>query len=74
LRATQAYFCAIPILPFDELAAAQFRTLQSRRIRIGTNDLRIAAIALARQAILVTSNRRDFERIAGLGLEDWQSG
>jgi tRNA(fMet)-specific endonuclease VapC len=72
LRAAQAYFCSLPILPFDEHAAAQYRDLQTRRIRTGTNDMRIAAITLARRAILVTSNRRDFERIEGLQLEDWR--
>jgi tRNA(fMet)-specific endonuclease VapC len=65
LRATQAYFCTITILPFDDPAAALYRVLQSRRIRTGTNDLRIAAIALAHRAILVTSNQRDFEQIEG---------
>lgn len=71
LSATQAYFCTIPILPFDALAAELYRELQSRRIRVGTNDLRIAAIALSRSAVLVTSNRRHFEQIDGLVLEDW---
>ncbi|MFN8512285.1 MAG: type II toxin-antitoxin system VapC family toxin [Thermomicrobiales bacterium] len=74
LRATQAYFCMISILPFDSDAAAQYRDLQARRLRTGTNDLRIAAIALVRRAILVTSNRRDFERIEELRWEDWQNG
>jgi tRNA(fMet)-specific endonuclease VapC len=74
LRSAQAYFCSIPILPFDESAAEHYLELQSRRLRTGTNDLRIAAIVLARQAILVTSNRRDFERIEGLLLDDWQNG
>jgi len=74
LRATQAYFCTIPVLPFDDAAAVQYRRLQARRIRTGTNDLRIASIALARGAILVTSNRRDFERIEELRWEDWQNG
>lgn len=71
LRATTAYFCQVPILPFDEAALAIYRELVQRRIRIGTRDLRIAAIVLARQAVLVTSNQRHFAQVAGLTIEDW---
>lgn len=71
LRVTLAYFCTILVLPFDGAAAAIVRGLRARKIRIGTQDLRIAAITLANDAILVTGNRRDFERIPGLRLEDW---
>ncbi|HAA29939.1 MAG TPA: nucleic acid-binding protein, partial [Cyanobacteria bacterium UBA8553] len=39
--------------------------------RIGTQDLRIAAIAICRNGIMVTPNRRDFERVPGLVFEDW---
>ncbi len=39
---------------------------------IGSYDLQIAAIALANNLILVTHNTREFERVEGLKLEDWQ--
>lgn len=38
---------------------------------IGTNDTAITGHAIAADAILVTNNTREFERVAGLTLEDW---
>ena len=38
---------------------------------IGANDLMIAAHALSLDAVLVTDNTREFERIEGLKLENW---
>jgi tRNA(fMet)-specific endonuclease VapC len=37
----------------------------------GRGDLLIASIALAFQAILVTRNTKDFQRIGGLRVENW---
>lgn len=71
LQATTAYFCRVPVLPFDEAALASYRELVRRKVRIGTQDLRIAAIVLARGAILVTSNQRHFAQVIGLAIEDW---
>jgi tRNA(fMet)-specific endonuclease VapC len=71
LLETHRYFCDKQVLPFDAVAADTFRSLVAQRLRIGTQDLQIAAITLANDAILVTSNRRDFERVPGLRIEDW---
>jgi tRNA(fMet)-specific endonuclease VapC len=65
------FFLNINLLDFDHLAYAQFMDLRQRGIRIGTQDLRIASIALSVGGIVVTRNRRDFERVPGLIIEDW---
>ena len=59
------------ILPFDGDAANQFRILRAARIRIGTSDLKIAAIALTSDATLLTRNLRDFSQVPGLRVENW---
>ena len=65
------YFARINVLDYDDAAAKHFATLRARRIRIGTRDLRIAAIALAANATLVSRNYQDFQQIPDLSLEDW---
>lgn len=71
LSATWKYFESINLLDFDRDACNCYAELGGQKIRVGTQDLRIAAIALAKNAILVTRNRRDFERIPGFNFEDW---
>ena len=65
------FYCQKSVLPFDEAAARIFSQLQTQKIRVGTNDLSIAAITLSVDAILVTRNTVDFQRIPHLQLEDW---
>lgn len=60
-------------LPFDDTAASIFEQLRARKIRIGTNDLAIAAITLSVSGILVTRNTVDFQRVPNLPLEDWST-
>lgn len=63
-------------LPFDDeaqLEAAQIRAdLANVGTPIGPYDLLIAGIALSNQLILVTHNIKEFSRIQGLQLEDWE--
>ena len=46
----------IAVIDFDDHAATVFVRLRQARIRIGTMDLQIAAIALANDAIVLTRN------------------
>lgn len=66
-------YLQITVLEFDESSAAEFERLRGLRLRIGTMDLKIAAIALANRATLLTRNRKDFNRIPDLQLEDWSA-
>lgn len=61
----------LPILPFDEEAAAAFERLRPKHPRAGTMDLKIAAICLAHEATLLTRNVIDFQSIPGLHVENW---
>ena len=71
MRGTLEFFRNLPLLAFDDAAFEQFARLRKQRVRIGTLDLRIAAIVLAKESVLVTRNARDFSRVPGLKLEDW---
>jgi tRNA(fMet)-specific endonuclease VapC len=71
LQSGVAYFNTITVLPFDEVANAHYETLRKQKIRIGTQDLRIAAIVLSVKGILVTRNWKDFAKVPDLTLEDW---
>jgi tRNA(fMet)-specific endonuclease VapC len=71
LRALQDDYRPRPLLDFDDRAALEFRRLRDRKIRIGTMDLKIAAIVSANRALLVSRNLRDFRRVPGLLVEDW---
>ncbi len=63
-------------LPFEDEAAVlagQIRAqLAGAGTPIGSYDLQIAAIALANNLTLVTHNTREFDRVGGLQLEDWE--
>ncbi len=71
LEQTHRGLCKIHKFAFDANAPEKFNELKRAKFRIGTLDLRIAAIALSNKAILVTRNRQDFAKIPNLDLEDW---
>ena len=68
---------ALVVLSFDEVAAeraaAARRELDAKGYPIGMADYLIAGICLANGAILLTRNRKHFERVSGLAL-GWSSG
>lgn len=66
-----ANYQSIAIVPFERVAALEHQRLRRAYPRIGTMDLRIAAIALTTDAVLLTRNQSDFGQIAELRTEDW---
>ena len=63
-------------IPFDDRAAEEYGRLRAHLATLGTpigsNDLMIAAIALANGLTVVTHNTAEFSRVPALSLEDWQ--
>ena len=61
---------SIPVLPLTEVIAEHYgvvsRTLRVRGVRIGDNDLWIAATALHHDLDVVTRNSAHFARVDGL--------
>ena len=59
------------IIRYTAEAAEIFDLLRAEKVRIGTMDLRIAAIALSSDDLLLTANIRDFEKVPNLRIENW---
>ena len=62
-----------PIVPYTVPAMLRRGMLLRMKLNVGSNDLKIAAIALECQATVVTRNVRDFARVPGLTFEDWSN-
>ena len=71
LQRVLSNFSEAQVLAFDDAAADLFQDLRKRRARIGTMDLRIAAIALSRDLTVLSRNLADFSKVPGLKVEDW---
>lgn len=71
LAANLEVHCSMTQLPFDARAAERFDELKKLKINIGTQDLKIAAIALANEATVLTRNTRHFSKVPDLQFEDW---
>ena len=76
LERQQCFLARYSSVPFDDTAALRYGAIRAELERAGTpigaNDLMIAAIAAANDLILVSHNTREFNRITGLMIEDWE--
>ena len=76
LRLLAAFFAPLVSLPFDDACAEHYGALRASLAAagrpIGPDNLLIAATALAHDLTLVTHNLREFSRVAGLKVEDWE--
>jgi tRNA(fMet)-specific endonuclease VapC len=63
-------FTARLVLQFDEPAVDVYERLIRSKTRVGTTDLKIAAVAISRDDVLVSSNLRHFSRVPNLRVED----
>lgn len=71
LRESLIGIAPFELLPYTAAAHAQVQTWQRAKIRIGTNDMRIAAICVVHGATLVTRNARDYVQLPGLTFDVW---
>jgi tRNA(fMet)-specific endonuclease VapC len=73
--ALAAFLPYVDAVEFNDDGAAHYAEiradLKKRGALIGANDLFIAAHARALGLTLVTNNTAEFERVAGLALENW---
>jgi tRNA(fMet)-specific endonuclease VapC len=59
------------IIPFDSRAADEFLRLRKQCRRMATADLKIAAITLVNDALLLSAYLRDFRQVPNLRVENW---
>jgi predicted nucleic acid-binding protein len=71
----RAFLGTLRILGLHEVSAQIFgeakALLERQGQRLADADLLVGAIAAAQQATVVTGNRRHYERIPGVSIEDW---
>ena len=74
-KAVDAFLAPYEIVPFDRSAAEAYahirEELQGAGQIIGSNDLMIAATAVAHRGTLITHNVKEFMRVPGLKVQDW---
>ena len=76
LRKVVALFVeSFVIYDYGKISASHYVDVRSKLEKkgqiIGANDLFICAHTLSKNAILVTNNTKEFERVDGLVLENW---
>ncbi len=65
------FLASFVLLPWDVQADEQLQSFRKAGVRIGTMDLKIACVTLEHDAVLLTRNRADFEKVPGLRFENW---
>lgn len=74
-RVVEDFVSRLDILDYSAKAASHYgnirAVLERRGTPIGVNDLHIAGHARSEGLIPVTNNRREFECVEGLRLENW---
>jgi tRNA(fMet)-specific endonuclease VapC len=74
-RELDGLYSGLEVLPYDVEAARRYgrlaATLLDAGVPIGVEDTMVAAHALSRGLTLVTHNRKHFERVKGLRVDDW---
>lgn len=75
IAVVEGFAARLEVLPFDNEAAAHTGMIRSELAKAGTPigpyDQMIAGHARSRGLVVVTNNRREFERVSGLRVEDW---
>ncbi|MCX2699378.1 MULTISPECIES: type II toxin-antitoxin system tRNA(fMet)-specific endonuclease VapC [Brucella/Ochrobactrum group] len=75
LAVVEGFAARLEVLSYDETAANHTGQLRAELARngtpIGPYDQLIAGHARSRGLIVVTNNRREFDRVPGLRVEDW---
>ncbi|CAN2039534.1 tRNA(fMet)-specific endonuclease VapC [Candidatus Magnetomoraceae bacterium gMMP-15] len=76
LKLLKNFFTPFECLPYDDDCDEEYgkirAELASKGLLIGPNDLMIAATAKANDLIIITHNVREFSRVNGLKIEDWE--
>lgn len=77
LELLKHFFTPFQSIPFDDASAEHYgqirRDLERAGTPIGPNDFLIAATARAHGLVLITHNVREFSRVSGLQVEDWEN-
>jgi tRNA(fMet)-specific endonuclease VapC len=76
LRVLEKFFSPFVSLPFDDRCSNDYGRIRSDLAKLGTpigpNDLMIAATTFSNKLTLVTANTKEFGRVIGLSIENWE--
>lgn len=76
LAVLQRFFSQFPVFPLGPESARVAGKIRAELATLGTPigpyDSLLAAIAVVNNSIMVTHNTREFSRVKGLRIEDWE--